>query len=88
MWKAFREDAWEEIRKGCARYTDLLRWPLDEVLNAVNAAASMDQSVNRKGEGRDWTVVTSRLVAIYREEMAKPRRIDLWNMAQKNAEDG
>lgn len=83
QWALMLEELADEIRRTMPKWKDADRWPLTELLNAVNDAAGLDAEVRGRGYGRKWSIVTARLVDVYRDESSKPRRIQLWNMEQE-----
>lgn len=73
-------DAELSLVKGGSR-KGALRWPRKMLLKTVYDVASLAASRD-KGFGPKWTVVTSLLVSIYRDEVAKKRSIDQFNATQ------
>lgn len=57
-------------------------WPLKYLLDAVNTV-SRSHVMARKGYERNWSVLTARLVEIYRDEVSKMRAADAWNREQE-----
>jgi hypothetical protein len=83
QWAEMVREIEAEIHRTMPDWKDANRWPIRELLNAVNDAAALDAEVNGRGHGRKWSIVHARLVDVYRDEKSKPRRIDLWNLQQE-----
>jgi hypothetical protein len=59
------------------------RWSLDSLIRTVEQIAGFAADAGETGTGENWTVVTARLVSIFRHEQYKARRIDDWNREQE-----
>jgi len=58
-----------------------MEWPYQMLLGIVVEVATFSSSVKRTG--KDWTVVTSTLVSVYRDEIAKVKAVDNYILQQK-----
>ncbi len=58
-------------------------WSLDSLIRAVEQVAGFSVAAGENGHHESWTIATTRLVAIFRHEQFKARRIDDWNRDQE-----
>jgi hypothetical protein len=75
----FKEDARAHILEGLPDFKYLRQWPLEALYADVAHIASVSAEAG-KGYRRSWTVLTRRLVDIYRDEASRYRRAENWGM--------
>lgn len=86
----FKKELEEELRK-LPRSTreGADKWPTEYLLKVLSDVATLSGSVKKGRKGKNWSVVTSTLVSVYRDEVTKKQVIDNFNsMPQDNIKSG
>lgn len=86
----FKKELEEELRKlPKSTREGAIKWPTEYLLKTLMDVATVNGTVKKGRKGKNWTVVTSTLVSIYRDEVAKKETIDNFNaMPQPNTGSG
>lgn len=79
---AFKDDCQRLLRERVFR-NNAARWSVDSLTRTVEGIAGLAVGQGETGFGDSWTVVTCRLVGIFRREQYKARRIDDFNRAHQ-----
>jgi hypothetical protein len=80
--EAFRESCAELLKRRVFKEGESA-WSLDTLVRSVEQVACLAVAAGETGQHESWTTTSTRLVAIFRHEQFKARRIDDWNREQE-----
>jgi len=78
--KAWISDVERELKDTATEPHENEDWPLAYLIDTIN---TISVAANQKWRARQFTVVTAKLVSIYRDEISKMRASDSWTADQR-----
>jgi hypothetical protein len=82
QWNGFKAECEKAIAQKSPGPKADEDWPISLILRYLNDVSTIDTQVRGKGYNGNWTVLTSALIGVYRDELQKSRAEDDWNREQ------